>query len=485
MIGKKRKHFVRRVYTPLIIFCSYIARTECGLGKRKTMRPAEFEKMEDHLYKWFVNARRNNAPISSEIIKEKAKQFCSQIYGQSVEFVASNGWFSNFRSRYGIKFLKISGEKLSNDSTAVQPFIEKLRKKIAEMGITYDQVYNADETALFWRKLPEETLALHNEKSAPGRKIGKERVTLLVCCNATGEHKLPLFMIGKAKNPRAFKKVNLPLGYSHTKNAWMTEQIFKNWFENSFVKEVKRYLKEKNLPAKAILLLDNATCHPQSLSDVDKDIYVMFLPPNCTALIQPMDQNAIRILKTNYRKSFLSLLLSSPTSNLPESLKNFTLKDVAFLSSNAWKNVDERVLRKCFNKILYDEEWDSDDDLPLAMLRPSSSTKIIDLLVEISPDVYNDNEITEWLNDDTDFDINEIEEEDNENSSLDENESQDPKISHSQAIVAFDSCIKYAEDQEFLSGDILKLVSLRDIAFRKRNETKLRQTNILNYFTAE
>ncbi|XP_054729326.1 jerky protein homolog-like [Anastrepha obliqua] len=284
---------------------SYIARTECGLGKRKTMRPAEFEKMEDHLYKWFVNARRNNAPISSEIIQEKAKQCCSQIYGQSVEFVASNGWFSNFRSRYGIKFLRISGEKLSNDSTAVQPFIEKLRKKIAEMGITYNQVYNADET------------------------------------------------------------------------------------------------------------------------------------------------------------------------------------DVAFLSSNSWKNVDERVLRKCFNKILYDEEWDSDDDLPLAMLRPSSSTKIIDLLVEISPDVYNDNEITEWLNDDTDFDINEIGEEDNENSSLDENESQDPKISHSQAIVAFDSCIKYAEEQEFSSGDILKLVSLRDIAFRKRNETKLRQTNILNYFTAE
>lgn len=114
-------------------------------------------------------------------------------------------------------------------------------------------------------------------------------------------------MIGKAKNPRAFKKVKIPLDYANSKNAWMTELMFKNWFEKSFVKQVKRYLRENNLSTKALLPVDNATCHPKLLADIDKNICVMFLPPNCTAGIQPMDQNVIRILNMNYRKSCLSI----------------------------------------------------------------------------------------------------------------------------------------------------------------------------------
>ncbi|XP_036338616.1 jerky protein homolog-like [Rhagoletis pomonella] len=320
------------------------------------MRCAEYQMMEERLYNWFIKKRQLNVRVSSEILREKAKVFCSEIYGSNVEFFASKGWFNNFRSRYGIKFLKISGEKLTNDSTAVQPFIEQLQTKIREKGLTNSQIYNADETALFWKKLPDKTLALRTEKTAPGRKIGKERITLLVCCNASGEHKLKLLMIGKAKNPRVFKQVKLPLEYANSTNAWMTEMIFRNWFKNSFVVQVRKHLKEKNLPVKALLLLDNATCHPLSLASSEEDICVMFLPPNCTALVQPMDQNAIRILKVNYRKSFLSFMLSNLTDNLTDVIKKFSLKDVAFLVMKAWNAVGTNIIY-------------SDDDLPLAQLR--------------------------------------------------------------------------------------------------------------------
>ncbi|XP_036325161.1 jerky protein homolog-like [Rhagoletis pomonella] len=340
----------------------------------------------------------------------------------------------------------------------------------------------ADETALFWKKLPDKTLALRTEKTAPGRKIGKERITLLVCCNASGEHKLKLLMIGKAKNPRVFKQVKLPLEYANSKNAWMTEMIFRNWFKNSFVVQVRKHLKEKNLPVKALLLLDNTTCHPLSLASSEEDICVMFLPPNCTALVQPMDQNAIRILKVNYRKSFLSFMLSNLTDNLTDVIKKFSLKDVAFLVTNAWNAVGTNILQKCFNRILKHEEWDSGDDLPLAQLRSNHLSEVIDLLVEISPDVYQNNEITEWINDE-DIDQGEQSEEDEEieDDILEGNDNPIPKISHSDAIAALNTCIQYAEEQDLRSEDILKLIGLREIAYTNRNETKLRQTKITNF----
>lgn len=44
-------------------------------------------------------------------------------------------------------------------------------------------------------------------------------------------------------------------------------------------------MKQLNLPPKAILLLDNAPGHPDDLCTEDKQMFVMFLPPNVTPLI--------------------------------------------------------------------------------------------------------------------------------------------------------------------------------------------------------
>ena len=48
---------------------------------------------------------------------------------------------------------------------------------------------------------------------------------LITCTNATGTHKIPLAMIGKAmigkaENPRCFRTKQCPLPYKAQKNAW-------------------------------------------------------------------------------------------------------------------------------------------------------------------------------------------------------------------------------------------------------------------------
>ena len=65
------------------------------------------------------------------------------------------------------------------------------------------------------------------EKEAPGVKSSKDRVTLLGCVNATGQHKLQLVLIGKYKKPRCFKNINmsaLPVHYTAQSNQRMDEQ---------------------------------------------------------------------------------------------------------------------------------------------------------------------------------------------------------------------------------------------------------------------
>ena len=57
---------------------------------------------------------------------------------------------------------------------------------------------DADETALFWKCLPDKTLAFKGTK-VEGRKAPKDRITILVAANSDGTDKLPLLILGKAK----------------------------------------------------------------------------------------------------------------------------------------------------------------------------------------------------------------------------------------------------------------------------------------------
>ena len=157
--------------------------------------------------------------------------------------------------------------------------------------------------------MPGHTLASVNDLP-DGTKKAKDRVTINACANASGTIKLPLLFIGKSKNPRCFRNLNkeaLPVVYRNQTNAWVNRDIFKDCFFNCFVPQTKQRLRQLGQEERAILFLDNCSAHPSEdeLMSADGKITAKFLPPNVTALLQPMDQGVLESIKRVYRKSIL------------------------------------------------------------------------------------------------------------------------------------------------------------------------------------
>ncbi len=294
-------------------------------------------------------------PVSGPILCEKATQLHAQLHAESgsenskAPFQASRGWLWRFCQRHGVRQLSLQGEKVSSDTSAVEPFQNELQELMEREHLTLAQLYNCDKTGLCYRMLPTKTLAARREKDASAMKKQKERVTLMSCSNATGKHKLPLMVIGKAANPRCFKNVNrqaLPVQYCNQKNAWMDSHIFSDWFHQQFVPAVTKYLKERGVTVKALLLLDNAPSHPDVSTLVSKDgnIKALYLPPNTTALFQPADQGVIEAMKRRNRKAMLQKLLLEDQEgrSIIEFVKQINMKDV-YMAAAAWEVLEQAL----------------------------------------------------------------------------------------------------------------------------------------------
>ncbi|GFX23124.1 tigger transposable element-derived protein 1 [Trichonephila clavipes] len=110
-------------------------------------------------------------------------------------------------------------------------------------------------------------------------------------------------LINKSLRPRPLKDKDLkqlPVHWMANPKSWMTTAIFTEWFNNCFVSEVEAYMKEKSLDFKVLLIVDSAASHPQL---EHPNVQLVFLPPNTTSLIQPLDQGIIATFKKYYIKT--------------------------------------------------------------------------------------------------------------------------------------------------------------------------------------
>jgi hypothetical protein len=105
-----------------------------------------------------------------------------------------------------------------------------------------ENVYNMDETSLFFRLLPKYNLLMPYEDilTTRGKKKSKDWVSLIVCANVVGTHKIPCALIGKPKAPACIRDRKWPVPYFSQVKAWMDVETCWKWFNEVFFPEVKK-----------------------------------------------------------------------------------------------------------------------------------------------------------------------------------------------------------------------------------------------------
>ncbi|GFQ95266.1 tigger transposable element-derived protein 1 [Trichonephila clavata] len=251
--------------------------------------------------------------------------------------------------------------------------------------------------------MPSRTFIAKSEKTASGFKAAKDRVTFLFCSNASGARMLKPLMLNRSLHPRALKGKNiaeLPVHFVANKKAWVTKAVFITWFNDCFVPEVKQYMIDMGLPFNVLLIVDNAPCHP---CIEHPNVKVVFLPPNTTSLIQPLDQSIIACFKKHYVKLTFRYILEKLENDgitLTEVWKKFSILDCINHAAVAITEIKQHTLNTCWKAA-----W------PECVINRTATENTLMLTAEIvtlAHDIgghgfnsFSENDLVEMIQDDT------------------------------------------------------------------------------------
>ena len=187
-------------------------------------------------------------------------------------------------------------------------------------------------------------------------------MSLVVCTNATGTHKIPCTLIGKPKVPACIKNREWPVTYISQNKAWMDVTTCWKWFEEVFYPQVRQ-----RTGRPILLLMDNAPGHFAAFEK--NNVKVVFFPPNCTSWKQPCDMGIIAALKKRYKYLYLKDVLGfyeldkdlkarkkEQAKRLPRGAAGVAygnpahLLDAAQYIEVAWDAILDTAIKNAFNK---------------------------------------------------------------------------------------------------------------------------------------
>ena len=317
---------------------------------RNRLQRSTYTELESRLYAWFVERRKLGDPISDSILRQKAVQLIKEIAAQST-FRATVSWLRKFKRRYDIRLVNRFREKGSADAAAAERFSSDFARRVEAAGIEHSNIYNMDVSGLLWKALPTSTL----ERDASDEKGKEDLVTVGFCANMAGTHKLLPLFVHKFKYPKAMKKIktSLPVVYKVQKNAWMDQLVFTDWYQNNFKPAVRGYQQCSGTSGKVILLLDNCIAHKLRSVEFQKDqqFEIVFLPPNTSSIIQPMDQGVILKAKRAFHCRMLRRVLTY-FGSVEEFYEKYNFKDCIDLLDDAWKEVSVWNIWNSWNNMM-------------------------------------------------------------------------------------------------------------------------------------
>lgn len=468
---------VSRILSPKYAFIDELKEHQL---KDKRRRTEQWPESENAIMDWIKFAEAE-APISQEAIRYKTQQYRGHLYTNDPTPSFSNGWLYGFQTRNNIKNRKRHGEAASLATDAASEMI-KIRRLLA--SYPPQDIFNCDESGLYWKLFPDRSLST---RSLPGHKKDKVRISILFACNSDGSERLPLWIIGKAKKPRAFSQAhiephNLGIQWRSNTKAWMTGNIFKEWL----------YAFDTQMTGRnVILLMDNFSAHESAVDEVNADLKhttIIWLPPNSTTKYQPLDQGIIQAWKALWKREWVRYIIDEFDRGV-DPLSTMTILRGVRWAVNMWENqLTSTAITNCFKKALHIE---AEEEFETALLVQDLQKSLQDLkLTNRVQDIMDINQFLnpadEQVNDTmvnidnivlSQFDLPQIEEPDED--IVDE---PIPLITSQEAIQSLRILRLYEEQRDQADNSFIRVLSRYENQVTKEKVATQRQTDIRRFF---
>ena len=135
---------------------------ETNVKTRKKQRKSDYQPIDQALFMWFKEKRQQNVPLNSHVLKAKAEEFSGHFHFEGS--ICSEGCLSRWRERHGIRSKVISGESNTVNLSNADRWKETELKKIFD-DYPARNVFNGEQTGVFWRLLPKQIFCLPGELS--------------------------------------------------------------------------------------------------------------------------------------------------------------------------------------------------------------------------------------------------------------------------------------------------------------------------------
>ena len=315
----------------------------------KKRRKSYWPDLDAAVFDWQQQMLKKKKVITNEALKGIAKKIFYQLtqYHDVDPPKFSSGWLEGYKARYNIRNPIRHIESGAVGQAVEETELEDLRERLK--NYKREDIFNMDETALFWKLSPDATLA--SESRASG-KLEKAQITVTLACNATGTQNLPPWIIGKAQIPRSFLRSgvhveNFPMVWRYNGKAWMTGIMFEEYL---------RWFDEQMADRKVCLLIDELVAHkdgviflPSERPEGLANTTVIFLPVKPTSFCQPLEQGIIRSWKAHYRKRWLTYMCNEYDRSR-DPIKSMNVLQAIRWVIAAWEDVTPVKTRDCWIK---------------------------------------------------------------------------------------------------------------------------------------
>lgn len=137
-----------------------------NLARKRLRYRSEHEDIDELTWRWFQRVRAKNTLISGPMIQEQARMYAKEL--NKLDF--SNGWLARFKNHHNISAGTLSGKRALVDQAMLNPgksaYPTSSRITLCVTSGAYEplrlissgDIYNLDETGLFFCALPTKAL---------------------------------------------------------------------------------------------------------------------------------------------------------------------------------------------------------------------------------------------------------------------------------------------------------------------------------------